>query len=71
LPADFRKTDHTARATAIRSTLIAFDAGNCPSGDFTDSNRHMIAVQANFTPPDGSGDLALSMKCGPGGRLLP
>jgi hypothetical protein len=36
--------------------VIAFDAGNCPAGDFTDSNRHMIAVQANFTP-DGSGDL--------------
>lgn len=26
--------------------VIAFD--NCPSGDFTDSNRHMIAVQSNF-----------------------
>ena len=26
--------------------VIAFD--NCPSGDFTDSNRHMIAVQADF-----------------------
>ena len=26
--------------------VIAFD--NCPAGDFTDSNRHMIAVQANF-----------------------
>jgi len=36
--------------------VIAFDAGNCPAGDFTDSNRHMIAVQANFTP-DGSGNL--------------
>jgi len=34
--------------------VIAFD--NCPAGDFTDSNRHMIAVKANFTP-DGSGDL--------------
>jgi len=34
--------------------VIAFD--NCPGGDFTDSNRHMIAVQANFTA-DGSGDL--------------
>src|SRR5262245_56983426 len=28
--------------------VIAFD--NCPAGDFTDSNRHMIAVQANFDP---------------------
>jgi len=36
--------------------VIAFNAGNCPAGDFTDSNRHMIAVQANFTP-DGSGIL--------------
>jgi hypothetical protein len=34
--------------------VIAFD--NCPAGDFTDSNRHMIAVKANFTA-DGSGDL--------------
>lgn len=37
--------------------VIAFDADQCPAGDFTDSNRHMIAVQADFTP-DGSGDLA-------------
>jgi hypothetical protein len=34
--------------------VIAFD--NCPAGDFTDSNRHMIAVKTNYTP-DGSGDL--------------
>lgn len=27
--------------------VIAFD--QCPSGDFTDSNRHMIAVQANYS----------------------
>lgn len=26
--------------------VIAFD--NCPAGDFTDSNRHMIAVQADY-----------------------
>jgi hypothetical protein len=26
--------------------VIAYD--NCPAGDFTDSNRHMIAVKANF-----------------------
>ena len=26
--------------------VIAFD--NCPAGDFTDSNRHMIAVKANY-----------------------
>src|SRR5512139_34792 len=26
--------------------VIAFD--NCPAGDFTGSNRHMIAVQADF-----------------------
>ena len=25
--------------------VIAFD--NCPAGDFTDSERHMIAVEAN------------------------
>lgn len=36
--------------------VIAYDAGHCPAGDFTDSNRHMIAVQASFTP-DGSGNL--------------
>jgi len=36
--------------------VIAFDADQCPSGDFTGSNRHMIAVAADFTP-DGSGDL--------------
>src|SRR5215471_732797 len=36
--------------------VIAYDAGHCPAGDFTDSNRHTIAVQASFTP-DGSGDL--------------
>ncbi len=28
--------------------VIAFD--NCPAGDFTGSNRHMIAVKANFDP---------------------
>src|SRR4029450_426809 len=28
--------------------VIAFD--NCPAGDFIDSNRHMIAVKANFDP---------------------
>lgn len=27
--------------------VIAFD--QCPAGDFMDSNRHMIAVQANYT----------------------
>jgi len=27
--------------------VIAFD--QCPSGEFTDSNRHMIAVQANYS----------------------
>jgi hypothetical protein len=32
--------------------VIAYD--NCPAGDFTDSNRHMIAVKADFN----SGDLA-------------
>ncbi len=26
--------------------VIAYD--NCPAGDFTDSNRHMIAVKADF-----------------------
>jgi hypothetical protein len=34
--------------------VIAYD--NCPAGDFTGSNRHMIAVKANFTA-DGSGSL--------------
>jgi hypothetical protein len=28
--------------------VIAFDS--CPAGDFTGSNRHMIAVKANFDP---------------------
>ncbi len=28
--------------------VIAFDKDNCPAGDFTGSNRHMIAVQADF-----------------------
>jgi len=28
--------------------VIAYD--KCPAGDFTDSNRHMIAVKANFDP---------------------
>jgi hypothetical protein len=34
--------------------VIAFD--NCPAGDFTGSNRHMIAVQSNFgtIDPDNS-----------------
>ena len=27
--------------------IIAYD--NCPNGDFTNSNRHMIAVQANYS----------------------
>ncbi len=34
--------------------VIAFE--NCPGGDFTDSNRRMIAVQANYQFVDG--DLA-------------
>lgn len=28
--------------------VIAFD--NCPNGDFTNSNRHMIAVKASYSP---------------------
>ncbi len=28
--------------------VIAFDKDHCPAGDFTGSNRHMIAVQADF-----------------------
>ena len=38
--------------------VIAFD--NCPSGDFTDSNRHMIAVKANYTL-DQNGQLAANL----------
>src|SRR5262245_17878166 len=34
--------------------VIAYD--NCPAGDFTDSNRHQIAVKANYQVM--SGDLA-------------
>lgn len=41
--------------------VIAFDGEHCPDGDFTGSNRHMIAVQADFTA-DGSGDLESSQK---------
>ena len=32
--------------------VIAFDADNCPAGDFTGSNRHMIAVEADFNAGD-------------------
>jgi len=35
--------------------VIAYD--QCPAGEFTGSNRHMIAVQADFTS-DGTGDLS-------------
>ena len=31
--------------------IIAFE--NCPGGDFTDSNRRMIAVEANYQFIDG------------------
>jgi len=44
--------------------VIAFD--NCPAGDFDDSNRHMIAVKANFIFDDGSGNQELSNN--PGGK---
>ena len=33
---------------SVNLQIIAFE--NCPSGDFTDSNRHMIAVKADFSP---------------------
>lgn len=33
---------------SVNLQIIAFD--NCPAGDFTDSNRHMIAVKADFSP---------------------
>ena len=36
--------------------VIAFD--NCPAGDFTDSERHMIAVEANFGESDLTGNQA-------------
>lgn len=42
--------------------VIAFD--NCPAGDFQDSNRHMIAVEADFTPEGCEGDLS----CNQGGK---
>ena len=32
--------------------VIAFDKNNCPAGDFTGSNRHMIAVEADFNADD-------------------
>ena len=32
--------------------VIAFDKNNCPAGDFTGSNRHMIAVEADFSADD-------------------
>ncbi|MDH3646797.1 MAG: hypothetical protein OER80_08495 [Gammaproteobacteria bacterium] len=33
---------------SVNLQIIAFE--NCPAGEFTDSNRHMIAVKANFAP---------------------
>ena len=32
--------------------VIAFDKDHCPAGDFTGSNRHMIAVEADFNADD-------------------
>ncbi len=32
----------------VNLQIIAFD--RCPSGEFTDSNRHMIAVKADYSP---------------------
>ena len=32
--------------------VIAYDKDNCPAGDFTGSNRHMIAVEADFNAVD-------------------
>ena len=55
-PAAAGQGNHLPPGPHFMLNVIAFDAGNCPAGDFTDSNRHMIAVQADFTPND-SGDL--------------
>jgi hypothetical protein len=42
--------------------VIAFD--NCPAGDFTDSNRHMIAVKANFYADPGAENPLTSTQAG-------
>ena len=39
---------------AFKLQVIAFDKDHCPAGDFTGSNRHQIAVAADFH----SGDLS-------------
>lgn len=38
---------HGSMKGSFNLQIIAFD--KCPSGDFTDSNRHMIAIKADFT----------------------
>lgn len=38
-------------AGSFHLQVIAFD--RCPSGEFTDSNRHMIAVQADYSYGEG------------------
>jgi hypothetical protein len=40
-----------AMAGSFHLQVIAFD--QCPSGEFTDSSRHMIAVQADYSYADG------------------
>ncbi len=42
--------------------VIAFD--NCPAGDFTGSNRHMIAVKANFYADPNVNDPLTSTQAG-------
>lgn len=37
---------------AFKLQVIAFDKDNCPAGDFTGSNRHQIAVAADFFAGD-------------------
>jgi len=41
--------------------VIAYDANHCPSGDFTGSNTHRIAVKADFNPAHPNGVTASSL----------
>ncbi|MEJ2132919.1 MAG: hypothetical protein P8Y95_15160, partial [Gammaproteobacteria bacterium] len=41
-----------SRNGAFNLQVIAFGPGTCPAGEFTDSNRRMIAVQADFGDTD-------------------
>ncbi len=44
---------HGSMKGSFNLQIIAFE--NCPAGDFTDSNRHMIAIKADFTSEVNTG----------------